>query len=220
MTAHKKSFIVDIRCLKAASEFSSNDETRYYLKGVCIDKGLLVATDGHRLTAIKPCDAPESNKDFYKIIIPNEAIKRILAVKGMHKTFPLLVEIKGSDTDENMFTATIFHALDDLLIVGKIDFAPIDGTFPDWRKIMPKADDLKAREDGATTFSTNILASLKALCPKNESEFVALYLNKNARSPSVVRADNEVFEAVSVIMPVHLPTHNNLAEPLPSWLEM
>lgn len=98
--------------LKAALICASTEQVRPYLNGVYVDpKGFLVSTDGHRLF----CAAIdlEGQSPFEGWIIPREAIKQ--ALTG-HK----------GDTIEVTQTR-----------VGVVSCKPVDGSFPDWRRVLP-----------------------------------------------------------------------------------
>jgi DNA polymerase-3 subunit beta len=105
---------INVNYLKAAALVTSKEETRYYLKGVAIQasgKGVfIVATDGHRLTAFRQAETYDGAP--VDIIIPIETVN---ALKTKEET----VELNGN-------------------ILGNIIFTPIEGTFPDWRRIVPK----------------------------------------------------------------------------------
>ena len=103
-----KSPLVDILdCMK----FAADEETRFYLRGVCIAPQHCVATDGHRILAIEG-GGGESQ------IIPKEAT-------AILNTMPD-AEIQLSDS---MWRAKV----DGITAYGKL----IDGDFPDWERIMP-----------------------------------------------------------------------------------
>ena len=106
--------------LKAAVLFTSKEETRYYLKGVSIQATLatvkVAATDGHRLFVARVCQ--EENADTFSIIIPSDAIAT--ATKGVK--YGHLALSKLSETQWRL---------------GDTIFTPIDGTFPDYSRIVP-----------------------------------------------------------------------------------
>jgi hypothetical protein len=104
--------------LKAAVLFTSKEETRYYLKGVSIQATLatvkVAATDGHRLFVARVCQ--EENTETFSIIIPSDAIAT--ATKGAKHSLDLS---KLSETQWRL---------------GDTIFTPIDGTFPDYSRIV------------------------------------------------------------------------------------
>jgi DNA polymerase III sliding clamp (beta) subunit (PCNA family) len=71
---------INVNFLKAALLFASDEETRYYLKGVHLlrrgDHLRITATDGHRLfCAMQTPD--ESGPDF-DVILPRDGLKKAL----------------------------------------------------------------------------------------------------------------------------------------------
>lgn len=116
---------INIRLLKAAAIASSKESTRYYLNGVAVqssdDGSFLIATDGHRLIAFR--QSQESSGESVNIIIPNDIVAGIKLNKHV-ETAELTRE---SATHWRLdYTGT------------SIIFAPIDGIFPDWKRIVPK----------------------------------------------------------------------------------
>ncbi len=110
---------LNVNYLKAAVLAVSKEETRYYLKGVAIQANetgvFIVATDGHRAVAFRQ---PETYDDApIDIIIPSDTVN---ALKTKEDIVDLL---KINDTQ---------------YMIGNIAFAPVDGTFPEWRRIVPK----------------------------------------------------------------------------------
>jgi DNA polymerase-3 subunit beta len=110
---------LNVNYLKAAALAAGKEEVRYYLKGVAIqasDKGVfIVATDGHRAVAFRQDETYEDPP--FSIIIPLEAIN---AMKTKEETVELI------DNGQH-----VWH-------VGNVMFTPIDYTYPDWRRIVPK----------------------------------------------------------------------------------
>ena len=104
--------------LRAALICTSTEETRYYLQGVSIEPNVrdlrVVSTDGHRLF----CARLKVVTDVERFLIPRDALAR--ALKG-YKPKVLIVSREG-----NLWRA------------GDAVFVPIDGTFPDWRRVISK----------------------------------------------------------------------------------
>ncbi|EAV44930.1 DNA polymerase III subunit beta [Stappia aggregata IAM 12614] len=106
--------------LEACQSFMSTEETRYYLNGVCFgrdkdDTGVLVATDGHRLIAhdyAHDCDGSP--------ILPRAMIVALLRLCEPEKV--LLHEQKMEFV---------------LPGGGYLRCKLIDGTFPDWQRVVP-----------------------------------------------------------------------------------
>lgn len=107
----------------------STEETRYYLNGIyfhVLDGSLLaVATDGHRLARIH-AEQP-SGVEIEGIIIPRKAIGEVLKV---------IDEVEGNVFIE-ISASKIRFTLGNTIITSKL----IDGTFPDYRRIIPTQND-------------------------------------------------------------------------------
>lgn len=116
-------FNIDLASLFAPVAFAiSTEETRYYLGGVyfhVVDGvAVAVATDGHRLARNRGPYIP----DFAGIIVPRKTVG--LLPKGS-------VNVSVSDSKIRIQSA-------DLTIVSKL----IDGTFPDYVRVIPRDNDL------------------------------------------------------------------------------
>lgn len=107
--------------LKAALLCASNEETRYYLKGVHLSTtGHMVTTDGHRLFCAKLAEAVPVD-----VIIPLDTIKAALKLAPRKAE---TIELNG-----NTF--------------GGVVFQPVDGTFPNWKAVIPPVDGFKPGDD-------------------------------------------------------------------------
>jgi DNA polymerase-3 subunit beta len=119
---------INLRVLGALVPFASKDETRYYLQGVCVEideRGTTyAATDGKTFVAYREDLDPDAkdNRLLGVFIIPAPQCKE----------FKL-----GKDDDGR---AKMFGSARLTLAYNFVDvtFAPIDGVFPDWRKMLPQ----------------------------------------------------------------------------------
>ena len=126
------SFDVDLAALVAPVQFAiSTEETRFYLNGVFLHNPgsalVAVATDGHRLSRHT---APTVG-DLPPVILPRKLVS--ILPKGN-------VRVSLSSTKARIETA-------DTVITSKL----IDGTFPDYQRVIPTGND------------KNVLADRKAL---------------------------------------------------------
>jgi len=123
--------------IAAVSFAISTEETRYYLNGIYLhsveDGIMLVATDGHRL-AKRFIALPEGMEGPNPgIIIPRKTvgvISRILPKEGT-------VSIAASD-------AKVMIVTGDTRLTSKL----IDGTFPDYQRVIPQAGPMRVELDG------------------------------------------------------------------------
>lgn len=106
-----KSSIEDVlECMK----FASDEEARYYLRGVCIDADHCVGTDGHRILAIEGGGGSRQ-------IIPKDAAALLSQMKDAQVSLSNHAWRAENDT---------------VVATGQL----IDGNFPDWQRIMPAID--------------------------------------------------------------------------------
>ncbi|MGD9698465.1 hypothetical protein [Acinetobacter sp.] len=99
----------------------------FYLNGVAIDKGHVVATDGCRAFA---CELENVGKDLPQIIIPTESVKFFLKkipVKNRKGHCRLIFNAKTREGELR------FDAL-----IAKESFVGHDGRYPDWQRIFPR----------------------------------------------------------------------------------
>jgi hypothetical protein len=107
--------------LKAALFCASNEESRYYLRGVHLStSGHMVTTDGHRLFCAKLAEAVPQD-----VIIPLDTVKAALKLAPKKAA---TIELNGNT-------------------LGGVVFTPVDGTFPDWRRVIPPIDGFSPGED-------------------------------------------------------------------------
>lgn len=107
-------------CLPAIS----TEETRYYLNGVCLWGRDVVATDGHRLAVTY--DVLPVAMD--KVIIPRPVIQYLAKLPAI----PSVSILKG-DVMVFRTPGIVIHA--------KL----IDGTYPDWTRVVPKPESAKGQ---------------------------------------------------------------------------
>ena len=118
----------------------STEVTRYYLNGIYfhIKDGNLVAvaTDGHRL-ALSRIKAPAGSEEMQGVIVPRKTIAEIRRlIDGLPKDADLKISV--SDTK-------IKFEIDNVKLVSKL----IDGTFPDYDRVVPKSNPHKMVVNGA-----------------------------------------------------------------------
>lgn len=118
---------IDRKALKAVSYMMAKKDVRYYLNGVYVEysplETRLIATNGHML-AVHRSDA--ENEGSGSFIIPDSTVASMLRWKGVskHNATPITITV-----DNGAHTAS-FHG-------ESIVFTPIDGKFPDWRRVIP-----------------------------------------------------------------------------------
>ncbi len=129
------------RALTAVEFAVSTEETRYYLNGVYLhvtDDGKLrfVATDGHRLARME-VDAPDGSEGMPGIIVPRKTVKEATGIAAAAKG-----EVVRIDVSETKIRFT--HG--STVLTSKI----IDGTFPDYQRVIPTGNNIIAYIDSKT----------------------------------------------------------------------
>ncbi|WP_439816119.1 DNA polymerase III subunit beta [Zavarzinia sp. CC-PAN008] len=123
----------------------STEETRYYLNGIYLHAmevdGMQVlrgvATDGHRLARIQ-LPLPEGASGIPGVIVPRKAVQEVRK---------LLDECQG-DVVVTLSETKIRFTLDGVTLTSKL----IDGTFPEYSRVIPTAND-KVLEVDAKAFA-------------------------------------------------------------------
>lgn len=138
--------VMPLAAYRELANFAANQETRYYLKGICLEpSGIAIATDGHCLAARKIAAEDWHSSSTVDWIVPVD--KAILRAKptGSYRNANLWVVVERPDPASLAIT---LHAIaggdaadaaelprDRILAMAPATL--IDGTFPAWRKVMP-----------------------------------------------------------------------------------
>ena len=112
----------------------STEETRYYLNGIYlhavksdkVDVLRAVATDGHRLARVE-IPQPSGASGMPGIIVPRKAVSEL------HK----LIEDSESSISIALSDTKIRFSFEGIVLTSKL----IDGTFPDYEKVIPAGND-------------------------------------------------------------------------------
>ena len=133
----------ELRRLFDKSKFAiSTEETRYYLNGVYLhvseaDGGNVlraVATDGHRLARID-AGLPEGASDMPGVIVPRKTVGEL---RKLLDDDDAEIAVSVSETKIRFATPTIS-------LTSKV----IDGTFPDYTRVIPSGNTRKLEVDAA-----------------------------------------------------------------------
>jgi len=108
----------------------SSEETRYYLMGIFLhvidDQMRAAATDGHRLARVTVA-RPDGAEGMPDVIIPRKAVQEL---------YRLLEELDGT-VEISLSPTKIRFGLGSAILTSKL----IDGTFPDYNRVIPTAND-------------------------------------------------------------------------------
>ncbi|MBX2834432.1 MAG: DNA polymerase III subunit beta [Micavibrio sp.] len=125
----------DLRALVDRTKFAmSTEETRYYLNGIYLHEAenggvqvlRAVATDGHRLARFE-MPLPDGAAGIAGIIIPRKLIGEL------RKLVDEAADSITIDVSENKIRFTFDH----IILTSKL----IDGTFPDYQRVIPQGND-------------------------------------------------------------------------------
>ena len=140
-------FRIDSAALKALidkTQFAiSTEETRYYLNGIyfhAIETGgklklRSVATDGHRLARAE-MEAPAGSEGMPGIIIPRKTVSELQK----------LVDVPDVAVATELSDTKIRFTIGSVVLTSKL----IDGTFPDYQRVIPTGNDKALVIDRAT----------------------------------------------------------------------
>src|SRR4029079_8147683 len=108
----------------------SSEETRYYLMGIflhVVDEQMrAAATDGHRLARVT-IGRPDGAEGMPDVIVPRKAVNEL---------YRLLEELEGT-VEISLSPTKIRFGLGSAILTSKL----IDGTFPDYNRVIPTAND-------------------------------------------------------------------------------
>jgi DNA polymerase-3 subunit beta len=157
----------------------STEETRYYLNGIYLHAGRnaeatlrAVATDGHRLARAETA-LPAGAAGMPGVIVPRKTVGELYK----------LVQDSAETVAVNLSDTKIRFALDSVVLTSKL----IDGTFPDYERVIPANNDktmeVDSREFAAAVDRCQTIAAEK-------SRAVKLSLRKNSLTVSASSPEN------------------------------
>ena len=186
---------LNIRALRATLVAVSTEETRYYLNGINLeftpDGVTMCATDGHRMIVLRqPYGEHAATGAHASVIVPRDLVAKL--------------KIKLKTLDETTLTIgddgrlTFEHAGE------SYGGARVDGTFPDYRRIVPTDLDGKPAQ-----YNPAYLADFA----KARQELTGSKLDKDGKGSPIVRynglnpavvdfAWDTGFDAFGVLMPL------------------
>src|ERR1700734_59090 len=125
----------DLKRLIDKTQFAiSTEETRYYLNGIYLHAASsnkaqtlrAVATDGHRLAQME-LDLPKGAAGMPGIIVPRKTVSEVLR----------LMEDNEAEVAIQLSSGKIRFTVGETILTSKL----IDGTFPDYARVIPLAND-------------------------------------------------------------------------------
>jgi DNA polymerase-3 subunit beta len=114
----------------------STEETRYYLNGIFLhvsdDLLKAAATDGHRLARVT-VPRPEGASGMPDVIIPRKCVAELRK----------LLDVMDGNVQVSLSESKVRFGLGSAILTSKL----IDGTFPDYNRVIPTANDKLLRID-------------------------------------------------------------------------
>ena len=178
---------INVNFLKAALLFASDEETRYYLRGLHLlrrgDHLRITATDGHRLfCAMQTLDIPGDNFAF---ILPRDGLKK--ALTGVHRN----CEFLALDLERDGFQVK-------RAVLNDLAMTPVDGTFPTIERVVPDANAIGGE---TASFNPLYLADIGKAAKILTGNVNGFHLGHHGGSPALVSFDAAAGNAFAVVMP-------------------
>jgi DNA polymerase III sliding clamp (beta) subunit (PCNA family) len=197
---------VSLAYLRAARTHAATNDLRYYLQGVYLDTGAgkIVATDGHRLFV---ANARGVKSAYPSVIIPNETLDAALQqFRGEYARGKNLggVEVKITIDGTHIAIDTP---------TGSVTGKALDGTFPEWRRVVPKPEDIG--EQVPAVLNTQYLAdacdalSIARNISKKVAGQHAIRIHMRGELPTVI-ADTTA-DTLALVMPLRNDLHAEAA---------
>jgi DNA polymerase-3 subunit beta len=156
----------------------STEETRYYLMGIFIhvidDQMRAAATDGHRLARITVAK-PDGADGMPDVIVPRKAVAEL---------YRLLEELEGT-VEISLSPTKIRFGLGSAILTSKL----IDGTFPDYNRVIPTANDKLLKLD-PKSFSAGV--DRVSTIASEKTRAVKMTLDRDKVTLSVTSPENGI----------------------------
>ena len=157
----------------------STEETRYYLNGIFLHApagaGTLraVATDGHRLARVE-LPLPAGAEGMPDIIIPRKCVAEVRK----------LLDERDGEVEIALSASKIRFRIGQAILTSKL----IDGTFPDYSRVIPTANDKLLKIDPATLAEG--VDRVTAIAATEKTRAVKLSLDRDRVTLSVTSPEN------------------------------
>ena len=185
--------------VNAALQAVSDEKARYYLNGLFFDaRGYIAATNGHilfaarcsdagKLADCRPSYAPDSA--MAGVIVPTDALAQAVKAAGRAKGPDMTVE---RDAHGQWW---ILHGN------ARVAFTPIDGTFPDWQRVIPSAPETLTPAHFDPRYIAAIGNMSKALRDGKKDGASFFTLHQDGDNPALVTFNRAVAKSDDAIAP-------------------
>lgn len=181
--------LINTQHIKAAIQCAATKDIRYYLNGVHIERTQagdvhIVSTDGHVIFAgLVPAEHVQDAKPGpWRLTIPLDVVKQATKTRD----HCLMLDLRT----------------DAPLLLGNIQFSPIDGVFPDWRRVLPSWSDVNAREQSPSLINPSLLVRARdALAAWYGSKKDSVFMLRQSGDAIAIMEGRDCF-AFAGIMPM------------------
>jgi len=185
--------------------FASDEETRFYLKGVAIQKApkigaYLVATDGHAMGVMR-LEGDQAMALYAGFIL--SADKTIRAAVKCAKREQAWIVCRHDRADIVKLGAAMSPSMDDLATAPVSLSIPagtayVDGTFPDWRRVLPAT--ITGKREGQNKMGVECCAGVRPdLLARFQREDKPVSFDWNGTDAMMI--DNGDKRFIGVVMP-------------------
>jgi DNA polymerase-3 subunit beta len=208
--------IVEHSVIKSLLICVAKQDVRYYLKGVAVDARangdvVLVATDGHRMLAYPVAVDNIEALAPGEYIIPREALEAVKPAKVGRTTMPIQIDIiTAPDTPDPERVGVTIKGKTTITVTGVTSAvtAPIDGTYPNWRRIVPASTSGEIAQ-----FNADYVASFGDICKLLGGKY-GPYINYNGTGAAIV---TNLGAAFGVLMPLRMNGDELTYTGAPAW---
>jgi DNA polymerase-3 subunit beta len=194
---------IDHSIIKALLICAAKHDVRYYLNGVCVDARangyvVLVATDGHRLLAYPVAVDNIEALAPGEYIIPREALEAVKPAKAGRIVLPIHIDIvTAPDTPDPERVGVTIKGKTTITVTGATSAvtAPIDGQYPNWRRIVPASTSGEIAQ-----FNADYVSGFGDVCKLLGGSY-GPYINHNGGACAVV---TNLPGALGLIMPLRM----------------
>lgn len=187
-----------IDVLRAAVLFTIKEDIRFYLTGVALNEGHIVATDGHRMFWC-PWQMPKG----LNVILPRDAILEVIAKwkKIPMKQRPAYVQLIETSASQGVIN-----------IVGggaSVIFTFIDAKYPEWRRVTkPSPTASNPRSSSEIFFNWDYLADAKKASALIHGKNPVLVQDTPSTGGHIIFNSNAYPDAKAIIQPMNLVALN------------
>lgn len=195
------------RLVASVAQFKASRDIRYYLNGVYaepIASGgvLLVATNGHALCMWRDKDGAADRP-----VILNTSTKLLNACTSKDAKHLQLVADRLTVTDENN---------NELFVQPNREKWEVEGTFPDWKRVIPKTESEPTLFDGINPSYVSLVTNALKIAAGNDKWFGGISFHQPEKEKSIVVSSSNLAAEnfVAVIMPLRESVSHQ-----PKWVQ-